>query len=50
MYHKKLDKPTETLAEWTKNCNEKKKTHEVKKIKKQFLLINLTGINQNISH
>lgn len=25
MYHKKPNKPTETLAEWTRNCNEKKK-------------------------
>ena len=38
MYHKKLDKPTETLAEWTKNCNEKKKDSRGQKDKKAVLI------------
>ena len=38
MYHKKLDKPTETLAEWTRNCNEKKKDPRGRKDKKAVLI------------
>lgn len=38
MYHKKLDKPTETLAEWTRNCNEKKKGPRGRKDKKAVLI------------
>jgi len=38
MYHKKLDKPTETLAEWTRNCNEKKKDPRGGKDKKAVLI------------
>ena len=38
MYHKKLDKPAETLAEWIRNCNDKKKDLRGRKGKKAVLV------------
>lgn len=38
MYHKKLDKPTETLTEWIENCNEEKKDPRCRKGKKVVLI------------
>ena len=38
MYHKKLDEPTETLAEWIRNCNDKKKDLRGRKGKKVVLI------------
>lgn len=38
MYHKKLDKPTETLTEWIRNCNEEKKDPRGRKDKKVDLI------------